>query len=139
MTNMFSCLRYMSRLAAIVPLAAILLNASAAAGQSLGSAESFAVLGASTVTNAGTTVVTGELGVSPTPAITGFPPGIVLGGTIHAADTVAALAHADAVIADAGLRALACDVNLTGQALGATVLSLPPGVYCFDTTAQLTG
>jgi hypothetical protein len=30
--------------------------------------------------------------------------------------------------------------NLTGKVLGsATTLSLPPGVYCFDTSAQVTG
>ena len=138
--KMFSSLRRMTRLAAIVPLAAIVLNASAASAQSpLGSAQSFAVLGASIVTNTGPTVVTGDLGVSPATAITGFPPGVVV-GTIHAAEPIAAQAQADAGIANPSSRPCrATGINLTGQVLGTQVLSLPPGVYCFDTSAQLTG
>src|ERR1700733_13421711 len=48
----------------------------------LGTTQSFAVLGSSTVTNTGPTVVTGDLGVDPGTAIVGFPPGTVVGGTI---------------------------------------------------------
>ena len=60
----------------------------------LGQLSSFAVLGGSTVTNTNTpTIVTGNLGVSPGSAVTGFPPGIVTGGIIHAADATAALQH----------------------------------------------
>jgi Ice-binding-like len=89
----------MTRLSTIVPFATIVLNAFAASAQSpLGSAQSFAVLGATTVTNTGPTVVTGDLGVSPGTAVTGFPPGVVLGGAVHAADLVAAQAQADAGI-----------------------------------------
>lgn len=102
----------------------------------LGSARSFAVLGGSTVTNTGPSVVTGDLGVSPGAAVTGFPPGIV-NGTIHAADAVALRAQSDVVIAYNSLAGRACDFNLTGQDLGG--MTLIPGVYCFSSSAQLTG
>jgi hypothetical protein len=54
----------------------------------LGTAASFGVLAGAGVTNSGNTVIEGDLGTSPTPAITGFPPGTVT-GTIHAADATA--------------------------------------------------
>jgi hypothetical protein len=54
----------------------------------LGTAAPFGVLAGAGVTNSGNTVITGDLGTSPTPAITGFPPGTVT-GTIHAADATA--------------------------------------------------
>jgi ice-binding like protein/exosortase sorting signal-containing protein len=99
---------------------------------------SFAVLGGSTVTNTNTpTIVNGNLGVSPGSAVTGFPPGIVTGGTIHAADTVAAQAQTDLTTTYVNLANQACNTDLTGQDLGGKTLT--PGVYCFSTSAQLTG
>jgi hypothetical protein len=106
-------------------------------GINLGTAETFAVLGASTVTNTGTTKIRGDLGVSPGTAVVGFPPGKMEVGTIHAGDAVAARAQADLTTAYRAAKALPCDFNITGQDLGG--LTLTPGVYCFDTSAQLTG
>ena len=108
----------MTRLAAIV-LASTLVHAIPASAQpALGAAQTFAVLGSTTVTNTGATLVSGDVGVSPGTAITGFPPGVVTGGSLHPGDAVAAQAHADAVIAYAALVALPCDMNLTGTDLG---------------------
>jgi type VI secretion system secreted protein VgrG len=115
--------------------AALLYSASVAVAQPL---SSFSVLGGSTVTNTSTpTIVTGNLGVSPGSAVTGFPPGIVTGGTIHAADAVAAQAQSDLTTVYNNLANAACNTDLTGQNLGG--LTLTPGVYCFSTSAQLTG
>lgn len=103
----------------------------------LGAAESFAVLGSAAVTSNGTTVVTGNLGVSPGSAINGFPPGIV-NGTIHSADAVANAAHIDAVFAYNDLSNQTCDTTYNSPTdLGG--LTLTPGVYCFSTVAKLTG
>src|SRR6202049_1631702 len=99
---------------------------------------SFAVWGGAAVTNTATpTIVNGNLGVSPGSAVTGFPPGIVTGGTIHAADAVAAQAQSDLTTTYVNLANEACNTDLTGQDLGGKTLT--PGVYCFSTSAQLTG
>jgi hypothetical protein len=103
----------------------------------LGTAEAFTVLGGSAVTNTGPTTVVGNLGVSPGTAITGFPPGSVTGGVIHSADAVALQAQTDVTTAYNLLAGLACDDDLTGQDLGG--MTLTPGVYCFSSSAQLTG
>lgn len=102
----------------------------------LGTAATYAVLGATTVTNTGPTVLTGDLGVSPGTAITGFPPGTFT-GTEHAGDAAAAQAQADVGAAIVYADAQACTADLTGQDLGGKTLL--PGVYCFSSSAQLTG
>lgn len=113
-------------------------QANAQTAPSLGTAVTFAVLGSTTVTNTGASVVNGDLGVSPGTAVTGFPPGSVTPpGTIHAADAVALQAQNDATAAYLTLASEPCTQNLTGQDLGG--MTLTTGVYCFDTSAQLTG
>src|SRR6202049_2689209 len=103
----------------------------------LGTADPFAVLAGTTVTNTGPTTVHGSLGVSPGSAVTGFPPGTVSGGAIHAADAVAAQAQSDLTTAYTSAAGDACNHSLTGQDLGG--LTLTSGVYCFSSSAQLTG
>jgi hypothetical protein len=133
--------RHASHRTAVVAVAAavflLLVAGSAFAQVPLGNAGSFSVLGGSAVTNTGPTTVTGNLGVSPGSAVSGFPPGIVASGTIHAADAVAAQAQAAVTNAYNTAGGLPCTTNLTGQDLGGLVLT--PGVYCFNSSAQLTG
>lgn len=103
----------------------------------LGSAQQFAVLGGSTVTNTGPTVITGSLGVWPGSAVTGFPPGIVLSGSIHLGDAVAQQAQSDVTTAYNDLASRAPTTILTGTDLGGLILT--PGVYFFASSAFLTG
>ena len=103
----------------------------------LGTAQNFAVLGGSAVTNTGPTVIIGDLGVSPGTSITGFPPGTVVGAT-HATDAVAAQAQADNTTAYNVLASEACNTTY-GVPTDIGGLTLVPGVYCFSSSAQLTG
>ncbi len=92
----------------------------------LGSACSFGILGGSTVTNSGTsTFVSGDIGVWPGSAITGFTPSNY-SGTLHAGDAVAQTAQGDLTTA----------YNFAAAAAGGAVLpadiggeTLAPGVY----------
>lgn len=127
------------RLLALSSLLIPLLVLSASADSiSLGTAGSFAVLAGSTVTNTGSSVLNGNLGVWPGTAVTGFPPGIVTPpGTTHAADAVALQAQSDLTAAYNAAAGLTRTGTLTGQNLGGQTLMA--GVYFFAGPAQLTG
>src|SRR5579862_3506453 len=106
----------------------------------LGTVQNFAVLGASTVTNTGPTIISGDLGVYPGTAITGFPPGIQIAGMTHAADAVALQAQNDNTAAYNYLAGEACSPSNTFAVptdIGG--LTLVAGVYCFASSAHLTG
>ena len=109
-----------------------------AVAPNLGSAASFVGLAYSTLTNTGPGVFVGDVGaVSTGTSVTGFPPGTVRRGTIYMGGPVVALALTDATTAYNALGGQTCNVHLTGQDLGG--MTLTPDVYCFDTSAQLTG
>jgi ice-binding like protein/Big-like domain-containing protein len=131
-------------LALFALLAALALPGTAGAATTvpLGGADAFAVLGGQTVTNTGPTVLNGDLGVWPGPSCTGFPapctggPGTV-NGTTHLTDTVAMQAQGDLTTAFNNAAGQTCNVDLSTQNLGG--LTLTPGVYCYSSSAQLTG
>jgi hypothetical protein len=104
-------------------------------GVPLASASTFGVLGGSTVTSAGYTVINGDLGVYPGTSITGFGPGIV-NGQIHAGDPVAAKAQADLAKAYNNAVARKNPVLLPADIGGMTI---KPGLYNAPVSLGITG
>jgi hypothetical protein len=94
---------------------------------SLGSASTFAILAGSTVTSTGATKITGDLGLSPGTAVSGFPPA-VLNGTFHINDTLSSQAKRALTSAYNDLAGRTCTdmVTLSGNIGG---LTLTPGLY----------
>jgi Ice-binding-like len=103
----------------------------------LGTASSFAVLAGTTVTNTGPTRISGNLGVSPGSAVTGFPPGLVSNGTIHRADGVAAGAQSDLTTAYNDAAGRSPTANVPGF-IGAGQ-TLDPGVYKASSSLEVGG
>lgn len=114
-------------------------NAITGQGVPLGSDATFAVLAASTVTNSGLTVVTGNLGLSPGTSVTGFPPGTVVGdGATDVADADAAQAQLDLTTAYNNAAGQAPTTVLTAIAdIGGSVMT--PGVYHAPSSLAITG
>jgi Ice-binding-like len=125
---------------ASVGLAALLggaVQVSAQTPPSVGQAQSFAVLGGTSVTAAGTgTVINGDVGVSPGISITGFPGSATVTPpfSTHATDGPANAAQASttALYIDLSTRTGATPI---GPEVGATQVG--PGVYSFSSTANI--
>ena len=120
--------------AGLLITAPVALSAEAPVG--LGTTDSFAVLAGSTVTNTGPSVITGNVGVDPGSAVVGFPPGLVIGGTIHAADGVTNQAKSDLVTAYNDAAGRSSTSTVSGDLAGRT---LTPGVYTASSTLGLSG
>lgn len=119
----------------LLALLSTALLASSAHAQSvgLGTADRFAVLGGSTVTNTGPTLITGDLGVTPGTAVTGAP--LVLGG-VHRDDAIARQARIDATTAYGEAAGRPSSATVTGDLGGRT---LTRGVYTSASSLGLTG
>jgi hypothetical protein len=130
-----------SRLVPLVVVATAMIAAAwpasvfAATTPQLGTALNFAVLAGSTITNTGSTVISGELGLDPGTAVTGFPPGS--SGTKHLTDGVALQAKNSLTTAYNDAANSPTTSDMTGKNLGGKDLN--PGVYAFSSSAQLTG
>jgi hypothetical protein len=101
----------------------------------LGTTASFSVLAASTVTNTGTSVINGNVGLSPGTSVTGFPPGVI-NGTQHITDAVAAQAQVDLTTAYNNAASQGPTNPIVADLGGQT---LTPGVYNSASSIGLTG
>jgi hypothetical protein len=102
----------------------------------LGSAAAFAILAGSTVTSTGNSIVTGDLGLSPGAAVSGFPPAVLNGSTFTGVASAAGQAKLDLTVAfnDAAGRSTG-PISLAGDLSG---LTLYPGLYANSTSVMLS-
>lgn len=126
------------RVVGVLGLALLLGTTAQAQTTILGSTGSYGIMAGGTVTINGTaTTINGNLGAIG--AIAG--PGSNYTVTNGASVTTTSQNQTDFTRAFTGLAAMTPTVNLTGMILGTTAgaVTLTPGVYKFDSTAQLTG
>jgi hypothetical protein len=104
----------------------------------LGTADKFALLGGSGITNGSPrTFIIGDVGSAPTPTVKGVKPAQVKGQLYLKSSPVTAAAQKGLTTAYNQAAGASCGTVLTGVNLGG--MNLIPGVYCFATAAQLTG
>jgi hypothetical protein len=104
----------------------------------LGTADKFALLGGSGITNVSAhTFIIGNVGSSPTPTVKGIKLSQVKGRLYLKSSPVTAAAQRGLTTAYNQAAGAQCGTVLTGQDLGG--MKLLPGVYCFASDAQLTG
>ena len=124
---------------------AVYMNAAStglpAGSPAMGTARSYAILGASTVTNTGSSALTGNLGLYPGSAITGFPPG-TFSGVENIANVAAQNAKASAQAVYTALQALTptgISSVLNGQTLAAGTYKATSGTAGAFTLDAATG
>lgn len=120
-------------------LASILLATSspafAATTLNLGTAGTYAIIAGSTITNTGSSVIHGDIGLSPGTSITGFPPGIA-SGTINKANAASLAAQTSATGAYQVAAGATPASTVAAGTLGGTTLL--PGNY-HNSTLALNG
>jgi hypothetical protein len=122
----------------LLVLSSLEIGAFAQTAINLGSADNFALLAGSGITNVSAhTYIIGDVGSFPTPAITGLTQSQVKGTLYLVADPATNQAQTDLTGAYNQAASAPCSQDLTGQDLGG--LTLGPGVYCFSSSAGLTG
>jgi hypothetical protein len=104
----------------------------------LGTADKFAVLAGAGISNTSAdTYIIGDVGSSPTCTVTGLKQSQVKGKLYLKCNAVTAKAQEGLTVAYKQAADAKCGTDLTGKDLGG--MKLGPGVYCFSTTANLTG
>lgn len=134
--------RHRLTVVAVFALLAMFMTSAVASAQQaavgLNSADAFAVLAGSTITNKGPTTITGDVGLHPGTSVTGFD-SVTLDGTPHVTDAVAEQAKVDLVTAydDAAGRTPSTTVatELGGQILTGGVYDSATGT--FEITGEL--
>lgn len=136
-------MRIVPALVAVATCSTVLLFSGAGAAVAaadpvnLGTAAGFAVLGATTVTNTGPSVISGDIGLSPGTAVTGFPPGVQSAGAAYIAEGVAGQAAIDASAAFVSANAQPGPPSAVTAELGG--LTLTPDLYESGGVLQITG
>jgi hypothetical protein len=115
---------------------AIPVASAVAAPVDLQTTNDYSVLGGSTVTNTGSSVLSGDLGVYPGLALPGFGPATV-NGAVHAGDADALQAQSDLTTAYNSAAGQTPFTDLSGIDLDG--LTLPPGNYSYSGSALLSG
>jgi len=123
--------------AALFVLAFAAPTAAQAAPVNLATASPFVVLGGQAVTNTDSSVLNGDLGVSPVTSITGLGFPTVVNGATHENDAVAAGAQLDLTNAYNVAAGQPFAADLSGTDLGNRILT--PGAYRYTEAALLTG
>ncbi len=121
---------------ALIMLVFPIMAVSALASINQGTTIDFAVLSGSTITNTGSTTISGDIGLYPGTSFTN-PEGITLTGTIHLTDGVASIAKDDLTTVYNQVSGLLPVTRIVSQLGGQTLL---PGIYdSADGTFQITG
>ncbi|HVM15369.1 MAG TPA: ice-binding family protein, partial [Egibacteraceae bacterium] len=137
----------MARAVTVISLVLVLVTAGSVSQAAshpvdLGTADSFAVLAGSTITNIGTTTIIGDIGLHPGTDVTGYDT-VIHTGELYVDDPVAEQAQADLTTAynDAAGRepTATLETELGGEVLGPGVYTSASGTFEITGTLTLEG